>query len=246
MDKTFGNIIEKRAKNYANEECHCYKCDGVDNFTHNDCKLSLEEGCQEHRWKEMGYKQGAKDQLDIDIKKMCDYMCNICKNNSTDGPFECTSEEKEMCSILNIKKIKSYMLYGGIDMNFNSQICTTREQSEHLLVLGLKKETADMCWTIDERDNIVIGLIDRTVEYIVPAWSLHRLWELLSKIKKYEGEDELMYPRIFIEEDDVILVNPKSIWVRRNFCSPKGVYENIINCIEELIKEGNFNKEYLV
>lgn len=64
MDKPFGNTIEKRAKNYANEECRCYKCDGVDNFTHNDCKLSLEEGCQEHRWKEMGYKQGAKDQRD--------------------------------------------------------------------------------------------------------------------------------------------------------------------------------------
>ena len=131
-------------------------------------------------------------------------------------------------------------------MNFNSQICTTREQSERLLALGLKKETADMCWTIDERDNIVIGLIDRTVEYIVPAWSLHRLWELLSKIKKCEGEDELMYPRISIEEDDVILVNPKSIWVRRSFCSLKGVYENIINCIEWLIKEEYFNKEYLV
>ena len=131
-------------------------------------------------------------------------------------------------------------------MNFNSQICTTREQSERLLALGLKKETADMCWTIDERDNIVIGLIDRTVEYIVPAWSLHRLWELLSKIKKYESEDELMYPRISIEEDDVILINPKSIWVRRSFCSLKGVYENIINCIEWLTKEGNFNKEYLV
>ena len=28
--------------------------------------------------------------------------------------------------------------------NFNSQICTTREQSERLLTLGLKKETADM------------------------------------------------------------------------------------------------------
>ena len=28
--------------------------------------------------------------------------------------------------------------------NFNSQICTTREQSERLLALGLKKETADM------------------------------------------------------------------------------------------------------
>ena len=31
-------------------------------------------------------------------------------------------------------------------MKFNSQICTTREQSERLLALGLKKETADMTW----------------------------------------------------------------------------------------------------
>lgn len=31
-------------------------------------------------------------------------------------------------------------------MKFNSQICTTREQSERLLALGLKKETADMHW----------------------------------------------------------------------------------------------------
>ena len=54
MDKIFENTIEKRAKNYANEQCRCYKCDGIDNFTHNNCKLSLDEGCQEHRWKEMG------------------------------------------------------------------------------------------------------------------------------------------------------------------------------------------------
>lgn len=109
MDKIFENTIEKRAKNYANEQCRCYKCDGIDNFTHNNCKLSLDEGCQEHRWKEMGYKQGAKDQREIDVKRMCDYICKICKNNSDDGPFECTSEEKEMCCILNIKAIRSYM-----------------------------------------------------------------------------------------------------------------------------------------
>ena len=30
--------------------------------------------------------------------------------------------------------------------NFNSQICTTKEQSERLLALGLKKETADMVY----------------------------------------------------------------------------------------------------
>ena len=34
--------------------------------------------------------------------------------------------------------------------NFNSQICTTREQSERLLALGLKKDTADMYyWYLD-------------------------------------------------------------------------------------------------
>lgn len=143
--------------------------------------------------------------------------------------------------------------------NFNSQICTTREQSERLLALGLKKETADMTihiknddgWYVTaepfyewEDDMNTIPCLEET-EPILPAWSLHRLWELLSKIKKYEGEDELMYPRISLEEYDVILVNPKSIWVRRSFCSLRGVYENIINCLEELIKEGNFSKEYL-
>ena len=36
------------------------------------------------------------------------------------------------------------------EFNFKSQICTSREQSERLLALGLKKETADMCIT----DNV--------------------------------------------------------------------------------------------
>lgn len=32
------------------------------------------------------------------------------------------------------------------NFNFNSAVCTSREQSEKLLSLGLKKETADMVW----------------------------------------------------------------------------------------------------
>ena len=132
--------------------------------------------------------------------------------------------------------------------NFKSAICTSIEQSERLLALGLKKETAD-CALLPLTDKATAILVKPSTNYIkntIPAWSLHRLWELLGKIKKYEGEDELLYPRIYLEEENVILVNPKSIWVRRNFCSPKGMYENIINCIEKLIKEGYFNKEYLV
>ena len=65
-------------------------------------------------------------------------------------------------------------------MNFKSQICTTREQSKRLLVLGLKKETADMklcpysseAMSIDYNDgNFLEGELQ-------PAWSLHRLMEI--------------------------------------------------------------------
>ena len=117
---------------------------------------------------------------------------------------------------------------------FKSSVYTSKEQSERLIALGLKKETADI--------RGVEG-IEHTPTY---AWSLGRLWELLGKIKKYEGEDELSYPRISLVEEDVIVENPKSLWVRQSFISPKGVYENIINCLEELIKKGYFPKEYLV
>ena len=49
--------------------------------------------------------------------------------------------------------------------NFNSQVATSREQSERLLALGLKKETADFpVWG--------------TENLLYMGWSLHRLWEL--------------------------------------------------------------------
>ena len=59
--------------------------------------------------------------------------------------------------------------------NFNSQVCTSIDQSRRLLELGLKKETADCmhnhCWTPE--DGIVTD---------IPAWSLHRLM-ILAEMK---------------------------------------------------------------
>lgn len=70
-------------------------------------------------------------------------------------------------------------------MKFKSQICTTVEQSERLLALGLKKETADMvhyfsqslveCWTIVPLDN---GEVAENNDLEIPAWSLSRLIEI--------------------------------------------------------------------
>ena len=114
--------------------------------------------------------------------------------------------------------------------NLNSQICTTIEQSERLLALGLKKETADICLQSTLNDvwspyiPIVIPYskvkaldLSKDIFRIIPAWSLHRL--LMMTTNKRE----------------VMLIRCKS-----------DMYDVVINKIEREIKEGNFNKEYLV
>ena len=105
-------------------------------------------------------------------------------------------------------------------MEFNSQICTTREQSERLLSLGLKKETADMYWTkpFNEWFPIVKRGNEKIDDENIPAWSLHRLWEL-----------DLIHD-ITLDSGDEIAT----------------LYDEVINNIEAQIKEGYFNKEYLV
>ena len=109
------------------------------------------------------------------------------------------------------------------DFNFKSQICTNREQSERLLTLGLKKETADMCITDNTECTFPCPEDDR----FIPAWSLSRLIDMC-------------YVTICIFEEEVSLSSSK------DFNTEETLYSNLINGIEWLIKEGYFNKEYLV
>lgn len=115
-------------------------------------------------------------------------------------------------------------------MNFNSQICTTVEQSQRLLGLGLKKETADMylqsvlndewspfvpiAFTYSNRPEEIIA---KDVVNAIPAWSLHRLIELA-----YGNWKEDIAP--------IYLGNS---------------YDMLIGRIEFQIKCGRFPKEYL-
>lgn len=117
-------------------------------------------------------------------------------------------------------------------MNFNTQICTTIEQSERLLALGLNRRTADMVHSpLHTREEhiyyldpeVLIGSLRESVvandegyEDYIPAWSLHRLIILCGNIA--------------------------CDWIFRN----DDCYTNAIGCIEWLIKKGYFNKEYLV
>ena len=134
-------------------------------------------------------------------------------------------------------------------MNFNSQICTTREQSERLLSLGLKKETADMTIVgvfIGTNEDGTLAFEDVPNAYPpilkkdFPAWSLHRLIEMMPlDVIPEGGFDNCFtliknYPKGYSVEYDGF-----SYYHREN------IYDTLIDGIEHLIKEGYFNKEYL-
>lgn len=79
------------------------------------------------------------------------------------------------------------------EFNFKSQVCTDKNQSERLLALGLKKETADMCWTevgTKSRTYYVPELapINMVSWRHTPAWSLHRLLAMMPKNIAIDGD----------------------------------------------------------
>lgn len=142
------------------------------------------------------------------------------------------------------------------NFNFKSSVCTSREQIEKLLALGLKKETADCrhwAYTKDSKGNPIpkrnqrwftrigtdesaqiCGFMDAT---FIPAWSLHRLIEMMPKTIgryfQYTSNDSCGYM-----DEDALNMN--------GGFDEGNIYDSIISCIEWLIKEGHFPKEYLV
>ena len=137
--------------------------------------------------------------------------------------------------------------------NFTSQICTSRSQSERLLALGLKKETADCVmmyydgWHIGEAEHF-----DFDKDPVDPAWSLHRLIEMLP--------DKISYPTQY--DSAPLRINKDSMYYLHRFWDKYGdedfstvgdvdaigshnVYDYAVSIIGFLIKEGYFNNEYL-
>ena len=123
-------------------------------------------------------------------------------------------------------------------IEFKSQVCTTREQSERLLEMGLGKATADMMYITSVVDglgkwlpedyrfySLEIGEYHKPIGagmLHIPAWSLHRLMEIM-----YNGD---MFGFVSLTTHD------------RNIDT---IYELVIANIEGLIKIDKFNKDYL-
>lgn len=117
------------------------------------------------------------------------------------------------------RDIQSGIEYTEKDIVFcfdlNSSVCTDCHQSERLLALGLRKETADMAWLRGHDNPVVLSYPFNDKEgRCTPAWSLHRLMILAD-----------MNGTAFFGLD-----------------TP---YETIISIIAAKIRFGQFNNEYL-
>ena len=134
-------------------------------------------------------------------------------------------------------------------MEFKSQICTTIEQSERLLELGLKPETADMKIDLYFPDEPSVTPTDVIIDWgkqdeFVPAWSLHRLIELCPEYINIDGyADTTYWIKIYKLDNKIIYENDYDRWLYLG--DGDNLFDTLIDCIEWLIKEGHFNKEYL-
>lgn len=131
-------------------------------------------------------------------------------------------------------------------MEFKSQICTSVEESKRLLALGLKKETVDMLIFFNTPITISCSwvrqfLIRRMI--LPPAWSLHRLVEMIPFTiwhTEHENSPRLEHTFWFSKYAPNYNSNEDI-----DFREHPNLYDNIIDCIEWLINEGYFNKDYL-
>lgn len=132
----------------------------------------------------------------------------------------------------------------GAKFNFNSAICTTREQSQRLIALGLKKGTADMGYVLLNNGECALGISKGAYPLDIPAWSLHRLLSLLPDYIVVNSSSGLN-PNFYLNIRDGFV----SYKDNRGFSygSTSGnMYDAIISMISFLINEGYFPKEYLV
>ena len=114
------------------------------------------------------------------------------------------------------------------NFEFKSAICTSREQSERLLALGLKKETADMVHQPIGTTPFNVWDKQEIEDDFYPAWSLHRLIFLIP------GEINIDGFKFPLRSDAIKRLEDADY-----------MYERLIGIIERVIEQGYFNKDYL-
>ena len=129
-----------------------------------------------------------------------------------------------------------------LDCTWDEYMADNKELLLEDMTIQIKNDwyvTADHFYECDDDVNI-LPILEET-EQILPAWSLGRLIEMMPlDVVPEGGLDNCFtliknYPKGYSVEYDGF-----------SYYHKENIYDTIIDGIEHLIKEGNFNKEYLV
>lgn len=127
-------------------------------------------------------------------------------------------------------------------MKFKSQISTTIEQSEKLLILGVNPKTADMCFV--DYGLLIATNYSELKEHLcdvklTPSWSLSRLLEMMPQYIDEKEEVLLMI------EPPIVSYYDTKYRGQHHFTTSPNMFDNCVAMIDWLIWNGHFNKEYL-
>ena len=115
-----------------------------------------------------------------------------------------------------------------------TMVCTSIEQSNRLVELGINPKTADMGWfkAYSLREEIykpyIKGYKLENHQSDIPAWSIYKLIEIISIDVTFKNE--------------FIVINNNT----KMFNSSTNVYDNLIDVIEYLIKDDKINTEFIL
>jgi hypothetical protein len=115
-----------------------------------------------------------------------------------------------------------------------TMVCTSIEQSNRLVELGINPKTADMGWfkAYSLREEIykpyIKGYKLENHQSDIPAWSIYKLIEIISIDVTFKNE--------------FIVINNST----KMFNSSTNVYDNLIDVIEYLIQDNKINTEFIL
>ena len=115
-----------------------------------------------------------------------------------------------------------------------TMVCTSIEQSNRLVELGINPKTADMGWfkAYSLREEIykpyIKGYKLENHQSDIPAWSIYKLIEIISIDVTFKNE--------------FIVINNNT----KMFNSSTNIYDNLIDVIEYLINDNKINTEFIL
>ena len=115
-----------------------------------------------------------------------------------------------------------------------TMVCTSIEQSNRLVELGINPKTADMGWfkAYSLREEIykpyIKGYKLENHQSDIPAWSIYKLIEIISI-------------DVTIKNEFIVINNNTKM-----FNSSTNVYDNLIDVIEYLINDNKINTEFIL